>query len=220
MFEIEFLAELYYFFAPLEPIFAIGFIFICGFCTEFSRSPLKRGILALLAGFGVTAVTLLMMLFGMNEPIYFGILHLLGTCLVLSVIIKKLIKDIKSPIIPSALVILFLLFYNLPNGYFGIGNLTVMVPESIYELGFLFPLGFPSEGFMTGDYFPLFPWAFVFFGGMSMACYTKGRLPQFFAKSRIKPLSFIGRRSLLFYLVHQPVWYGIFYLFSICVSYK
>ena len=85
---IEFLADMYFFFLPLEPVFAAGFIFICGLCTNFSRSPLKRGALALAAGFAVTAVTLLMTLFGVNEPIYFGILHLLGLCLVLSAVLS------------------------------------------------------------------------------------------------------------------------------------
>lgn len=211
-FGIEFMAELYYFFEPLEPIFAAGFIFICGLCTKFSRSPLKRGVLALAVGFLVTAVTLLMTLFGINEPIYFGILHLLGSCLVLSSLLQKPLSNIKSPILPAALLLLFLLFYNLEYGYFGIGSLTVVVPDYIYELGFLFPLGFPPSGFMTGDYFPLIPWAFVFFCGVTFGNFINGKLPNAFEKSRLKPLSFIGKNALLFYLVHQPVWYGVFCL--------
>ena len=211
-FGIDFLADLYFFFEPLEPIFAAGFVFICGLCTKFSRSPLKRGILALAAGFTVTIVTLLMMLFGVYEPIYFGILHLLGVCLILAALIKRSPKNFSSPVIPSVLFILFLLFYNLPEGYFGIGSLTVMVPESVYELGFLFPLGFPPHDFMAGDYFPIIPWGLVFFCGVTFADVIKGKLPDFFVKKRIKPLSFIGRKALLFYLVHQPLWYGIFCL--------
>ena len=214
-FGIELLAEAYYFFEPLEPIFAAGFIFICGLCTKFSRSPLKRGALALAAGFAVTAVTLLMMLFGLNEPIYFGILQLLGVCLVLSAVLQKMLVKVKSFALPSALIILFLLFYNLPEGYFGIGNLTVTVPKFLYELGFLFPLGFPSGAFMSGDYFPIIPWSLVFFCGVTLANAINGKLPSFFEKSRIKPLSFIGRKALLFYLLHQPVWYGIFYLLKL-----
>ena len=214
-FGIEFMAELYYFFEPLEPVFAAGFIFICGLCTKFSRSPLKRGILALAAGFTVTAVTLLMTLFGVNEPIYFGILHLLGLCLVLSAVLKKPLSRARSPIIPSALFILFLLFYNLPDGYFGIGNLTVVVPQYVYDLGFLFPLGFPSSSFASGDYFPIIPWAIIFFCGATFGGVINGKLPMAFEKSRIKPLSFVGRNALLFYLVHQPIWYGIFYLLQL-----
>jgi uncharacterized membrane protein len=211
-FGIEFLADLYFFFLPLEPLFAAGFIFICGLCTNFSRSPLKRGVLALAAAFAVTAVTLLATLFGVNEPIYFGILHLLGLCLVLSAVLKKPLSKIKSPIVPSLLIILFLLFYNLPEGYFGIGSLTVEIPNSVYELGFLFPLGFPSQEFMSGDYFPIIPWAIVFFCGATFGNIIMGKLPQFFIKSRIKPFAFVGRNALLFYLIHQPLWYGIFYL--------
>jgi uncharacterized membrane protein len=211
-FGIEFLADIYFFFEPLEPIFAAGFIFICGLCTNFSRFPLKRGVLALIAAFAVTAVTLIMTFFGVNEPIYFGILHLLGVCLVLSAMLKKVLEKTGSPIIPSALFILFLLSYNLPEGYFGIGNLTVEVPNTVYELGFLFPLGFPPRYFSTGDYFPMIPWAIVFFCGATFGKTIKRKLPDFFEKSRIKPLSFMGRNALVFYLVHQPVWYGIFYL--------
>lgn len=214
-FGIDFLAELYFFFEPLEPIFAAGFVFICGLCTKFSRSPLKRGFLALLAAFSVTAVTLIMTFFGVYEPIYFGILHLLGSCLVLTAAVKRVACKLSSPFIPAALFILFLLFYNLPDGYFGIGSLTVTVPETFYELGFLFPLGFPPHDFMAGDYFPIIPWGLMFFCGVTFANFINGKLPDFFLKSRLKPLSFIGRKALLFYLVHQPVWYGIFYLLQI-----
>ena len=76
-----------------------------------------------------------------------------------------------------------------------------------------FPLGVITPGFYSADYFPIFPWMFVFFAGASIGLWAvRGKFPAFMAKSRLRPLAFVGRHALLIYILHQPVLYGLFSL--------
>ena len=62
----------------------------------------------------------------------------------------------------------------------------------------------------SADYFPLAPWAFVFFFGVWLGGPVReGKLPQWFYEVKIPVFPAIGRRTLLIYLLHQPVLYGI-----------
>ena len=54
------------------------FILLAGVSANFSHSNLKRGLRTLAIALGITAVTVLV-----NMPILFGVLHLLGSCMVL-----------------------------------------------------------------------------------------------------------------------------------------
>jgi uncharacterized membrane protein len=74
----------------------------------------------------------------------------------------------------------------------------------------LLPLGITPPGFMSVDYTPLFPWFGVVLIGMGTGSYLYAGgvrqfslrpLPDFF----VSPLSFLGRHSLVIYLVHQPI---------------
>ena len=68
------------------------------------------------------------------------------------------------------------------------------------------------------DYMPLLPWLGVFLIGclIGRVCYTERRslLPakNKTAKAITAPVEFVGRHSLIIYLVHQPIVYGIMYL--------
>jgi uncharacterized membrane protein len=75
---------------------------------------------------------------------------------------------------------------------------------------FLLPLGILPPGFTSVDYTPLFPWfGLVLIGlGLGSVLYTGGvrqfsfrPMPEFV----VEPLAFLGRHSLVIYLVHQPV---------------
>lgn len=80
----------------------------------------------------------------------------------------------------------------------------------IYGPWWLLPFGIYPAGFTSVDYTPLFPWFGVVLIGIGIGnfLYTGGvrqfavpRLPDLFSA----PLAFLGRHSLLIYLVHQPV---------------
>ena len=78
-------------------------------------------------------------------------------------------------------------------------------------MGFSFPwltvLGFAPYGFASSDYFPLFPNLGYFLLGavLGRALYAerKSLLPG--GNPPAKALQWMGRRSLLIYLLHQPI---------------
>ncbi|MEP1208739.1 MAG: heparan-alpha-glucosaminide N-acetyltransferase [Rhizobiaceae bacterium] len=92
--------------------------------------------------------------------------------------------------------------------------------SEIFSQPVLWWVGLASRAPQANDYVPMFPWlAAVLFG---IAC---ARLfLQFDIWTRIaaltvsrpieKPLSFIGRHSLVFYLVHQPILMGLVWTFT------
>ena len=78
-------------------------------------------------------------------------------------------------------------------------------------VGFSFPwltvLGFAPYGFASSDYFPLFPNLGYFLLGavLGRALYAekKSLLPR--ENPPAKALQWMGRKSLLIYLLHQPI---------------
>lgn len=211
-FDIKPLYDFFIFFEPAAPYFASAFILLCGFCCVWSHSNLKRGALALAVGFGVTAVTWAVTFIGINELIVFGVLHFLGLALIIdSFLDKPLAKVGRVPALIAAAVcfFLFLFTYDLPLGYLGFSG-NIRLPAELYRTNWFLFLGFTAPGFSAPDYFPLLPWLFMFFTGRFIGCATKGVLPETFKKSRVKPLAFLGRHSLMVYIVHQPIWFLIF----------
>ena len=79
-------------------------------------------------------------------------------------------------------------------------------------------LGFPMKGFFSTDYFSLFPWIFLFRAGTwmhrALADWKTNlfRHPVFYAQ--VPVLNWMGRHSLLVYLLHQPVLYLLISLLS------
>lgn len=62
----------------------------------------------------------------------------------------------------------------------------------------------------SADYFPIVPWGFAFFFGVLLGGPIRdGKLPEWFYAAKIPVLPAIGRKTLLIYLLHQPVLYGI-----------
>ena len=55
-----------------------SFIVISGVCARLSKRPLRRGLIVFAAALLVSAVTYLI-----GAPVYWGILHLLGVCMLL-----------------------------------------------------------------------------------------------------------------------------------------
>lgn len=207
--------RLFRFFMPVEPFFAGVFIFLCGLCCTLSHSNLKRGALLAVVAAGVSAV----MAVGFPEnAIWFGVLHLLAVCILLYALIHRVISRIPGWLGAAVCGVLLLLCWHLPvqyeNGFFGIRGLwEVAVPEQVTACAWLYPLGLGRIAGTQGDYFPLLPWVFCFFGGSFLGNYIH-RLPPILKRLHIPPLAFIGRHALLFYVVHQPIIYGVSFLVS------
>jgi len=186
----------------------ISFIFICGLCASFSRDLFKRGFLLNLCGLLITAVTVI---FSPSAAVYFGVLNLLGCSLLLLIPVKKMVSDKTWPMIEVITLFLFVLFRNVTKGYLGIGDrILYAVPFSFYESKWMVPFGFPYRGFYSSDYFPILPWFFLFLTGYCFSFYLKKT--EWLKKAltpKIPLLSFIGKHSLIIYMLHQPVLMGI-----------
>lgn len=194
---------------PVQPFIAGTFILVCGICCRFSRSNFKRGLRLLGAALLITLCTFGLTLFGINEIILFGVLHFLTVAILLFVLVEKPLNKIPPLLQIFIFIALFFVsagpLFGRPSGI-GAGRLLIPFPKT--DLFPLFILGFPSEAFVSADYFSLLPWLFLFLAGTAIGMYgLKGRFPAFFEKSNIVALQWIGRHSLLIYLLHQPIMY-------------
>lgn len=182
------------------------FIFLSGFCWPLGKHHLKRGLTVWLAGALVTVVTLV---FVPEDRVVFGVLTLLGTCMLLMIPLHGLLKRIKSLPVNIGLFLLSLFWFHvLYSVLFDIPAL----PENTPGGWLLTYLGFPTAYFYSTDYFPLLPWFFLFAAGYLFHGLTARLHWQEFGFLRLSlcPLAAaIGRRSLLIYMLHQPVLYGI-----------
>ena len=198
------------------------FIIISGFCMHFAREPIRNGAIVFLCGFIVTCVTLLAL---PEDPVYFCVLTLLGSSMILLGLLLHLIKKEKLPALSkidplwgfAVFAVLFVVTKQINSGVLNFGPLKVALPDALYGKGMnagfsnmhLTYLGFAQEGFYSSDYFSLMPWFFLFMAGY----FLYGMLSKHFDKKifdiKIQPLNWIGKHSLLIYLLHQPVLYGI-----------
>lgn len=211
---VNFCRELFDFFFPAQPFFAGLFIFICGISCNLSRSNLKRGLLlfgaAVLLSGVMWCATFWRMVTADNQ-IWFGVLHLLAVCILLYTILRPLLSHITPWLGLSVCAALFVLCYHVPasmGGFFGIRDLfTMAIPAAPTDHPLLYPLGLCPIS-PCGDYVPLLPWAFCFFGGTFVGVWaTRHKFPKWTYRNRFPALSVIGRHTLLIYLFHQPILY-------------
>lgn len=192
------------------------FIFLSGFCFSLGRAKLKRGLLVFGAGAIVSMVT---MLFMPAQCVRYGVLTLLGSCMLLLYFLEKILEKLPALVGMTISMFLFFLTRNVNEGYFGFEDFRLLkLPISLYEKNeFMTYLGFPYRGFYSTDYFSLIPWLFLFVSGYYFfkVCKQKEWL-GIFAKS--SPLSMvlqpIGKYSLWIYLLHQPVIYGVLWILA------
>ena len=235
------------------------FILLSGFCVPFSKRLLRRGLEVFSAGALVMLVTNLVL---PEDRVIFGVLTLIGSCMLMMVPVRKAAET--SATIPSSgdavhgpsardsatdsardsasgsnvaskkraviafavFAALFILFRDVNQGMIGTGLLhriipliplvTVRVPEFLYRNLFTAYLGFPAPGFYSTDYFALLPWAFLYLCGyeLHMIFRATGAIDAPILRKGFEPLAFLGRNSLLIYLLHQPVLYAFVLLYS------
>ncbi len=183
------------------------FILLSGFCWSMGRNHLKRGLLVFGGGLLVTAVTVAVM---PQNRVVFGVLTCIGSCMLLMTWLDRFLK--KVPCVAGLLVSigLFALTRNINRGFLGFESWNlVALPRSLYQNLFTAYLGMPSMGFFSTDYFSLVPWVFLFAAGYF--CYGLAReknwLDAPILKVKLPIFDWLGKRSLVVYLLHQPVLY-------------
>lgn len=197
----------------IEPIIAVTFVFLSGVCTKLSRSNLKRGAVLFAIALAVNVVT---EIFVPSIAIRFGVINLLSVCMILYGVFEDILKKV-NPILGMLLSFAaFMLTWGLNYRYIGLFAYKLFdIPDILYQTDFLFPLGFRNETFRSGDYFPMFPWVFMFTLGANFTELFDGKaLPETFYKKHSRVLSKAGKYSLIIYMVHQPVIFAVIYVFE------
>jgi uncharacterized membrane protein len=132
--------------------------------------------------------------------VIFGILHLIGASIILAYPFLRWNRWIS---LVAGLVVIALGIYVDP--------LVVTFPWLIW-------LGIKQAGVYMVDFYPLLPWfgislLGVFAGRMfypaGIRCFS---LPDWSGVRPVRGLRFLGRHSLLIYLVHQPILIGAFWV--------
>lgn len=208
-------------FSTIRDCMSGSLIFISGISCNFSRNNLKRGVRTLFIALLLSIVTFAVM---PSQTIVFGILHLLGMMMTLygigecAVGVPAAAFDKKKMYIRTGFMAVFMfLFFACRNIYYGrvaFGSAMVNMPTFLYggKNYFLYIMGFGQQLF-SADYYPVIPWGFLFLAGtMAGYVFKCKNLPGFLYKNFCRPLAFIGRHTMIIYLVHQPLLFGIFML--------
>lgn len=183
-----------------------AFIVLSGFCAAFGKHTLKRGCMLLGMGAMVSVATLFFM---PEEVILFGVLTLIGSCMVFVHVIKKWLNRIPVRVGLIVSFCLFIFTRNVNNGTVGICFVELAeLPRELYLNHFTAYLGFPHQSFWSTDYFSIIPWMFLFLSGFFLFGICGEKVLSVRWKG-IPILNLIGRQALLIYVFHQPVIYGL-----------
>ena len=205
-----------------------AFILLSGFCAALAGRPaaadgdgaapgsrprsrqLKRALLLLGAGLLVTIVSFF---FLPEQPIYFGILTFLGAAALVTLPLEDILHRVPAwaGLAGSALLFFVLRDLNFERlGFEGIQLATL--PGGWYRYGLPGTFfGFQEANLPMADYYSLLPWLFLFWTGYYACHLFPARLPDWFHWT-LRPFAWAGRHSLILYLVHQPVLYGLLVL--------
>ena len=168
------------------------FFLISGISVTLGRCPVKRGAQVFLCGFLCTGVTLGMYLLGFAGKgiiIYMGVLQCLGLCMMLWPLFRRC---------PDRALVALGLAMTIAGWY---------LRTQAFPFWLLTPLGFAPYGFTSSDYFPLLPnFGYFLLGAVVGKRAYAGRKSLF--PRETPPLGlfrWLGRHSLMIYLLHQPV---------------
>lgn len=181
----------------MQVLVAGTFIVLCGISSKFSRNNIKRGLILCAVSLAISLVTYI---FDKNLFVVFGIIHFLAfSTLFYGLIQSKLSYIHLNSIFPIAMLTAFVVFKNTISGVrFDIKGLSV--------------LGFTNTNFYSSDYFPILPWIFLFFFGVYFGKIIKeNRFPSWFYTAKCDILAYLGKKSLIIYVLHQPILLGITY---------
>lgn len=174
----------------------IFFFLLSGICVTLGSRPVRRGLVVFSCGMVCTAVTLGMYLLGLQDRgiiIYFGVLHCLGICMLLWPLMKKL------PVWALAAV-----------SAVGIVVGLCLQDRVLVDFPWLMPLGVLFPGFITSDYYPVFPYLGFFLAGAVLGRTVYRKQQTLFPKAdpqhpMLRFFIFWGKWSLPIYLLHQPL---------------
>jgi uncharacterized membrane protein len=167
---------------------------------EHGHSPpfkkyLKRGVFLFFLALVITLVT---WMYPHDGFILFGVIHCIGISIILSYFF---ISKPKISLFTGLLLLIIGIFFM---------NITI-------SNSYLFWLGLKTSSFYTLDYFPLLPWFGIVLIGLFIGQKIYLPLQRKYNAVQITPLpfralTFLGRNSLIIYIVHQPVLFAILFV--------
>lgn len=200
-------------FQVLHEIFLGLLILISGICCSFSRDPVRRGAVLFFMGSIFTIATDLFM---HDSVAVFGALSFFGVMMMLSGLAKPVLDKINPKILFVASMVLYIVTFDFPyeDGLLHLffTDIRLPLPENAQ---YSYTIGIMPKGFCSSDYFPLIPNGFLYIMGAALSRpIAEKKFPKFFyANIKMKTLNFIGRYSLWFYIIHQPILIGLLFLF-------
>ena len=208
-----------WFWSFIHPIIVVLFVSVSGMCCTFSRSNIKRGLKLLAATLVLVIGTCIATYcFGLYCLIIFNVLAVLTCGIFLYAFISFVEKKLKLK--PDVVNVIM----GLVGLYIVICGCDIHYMDYSTDSLLFLPMGFEISGMpWMADYMPLFPWLGVFLLGcvVGRTCY-KEKKTVFGGRGKVmkavaRPIEFIGRHSLIIYLAHQPVIYGILYVIFLLI---
>jgi uncharacterized membrane protein len=174
-------------------VYSIGMLFflLVGVSLTLSYSKRKNLFWELKRGLKIFGIGLLITLVTWIYPregfILFGALHSIGIGIILGSYFLRF--RYLNLIVGTIFILIGIILKNLT-----------------FDFNWLLWAGFKPSGFYTLDYFPLFPWFGVILLGIFIGKGLENKTPGLLSKNMlINSLCFLGRHSLIIYLVHQPI---------------
>ena len=208
-----------WFWSFVHPVIVVLFVGVSGICSTFSRNNAKRGLKILAATLALNIGTLIIYkVTGIPCLIIFNVLSVLTCGIFIYALIAFIEKKTKAnPNVANVIM-------GLAGLYIVIVGCNIHYMDNASDLLFFLPVGFDIAGTPPmADYMPLFPWLGVFLLGcvIGRTCY-KDKKTLFAGKGKVmsavaRPVEFIGRHSLIIYLAHQPVIYGLLFVIILLV---
>ena len=192
----------------LAQLIGISFITIAGISSRLlslsnsCKSKIVKRILKLMTI--SIAISILTFILDKSSFIFVGILHFLSVCSIISLILIKIKSNLQ----------LFFIF--LASSLISISGMTFNIP-------FIFSwLGFNKQPPLTNDFYPIIPWiTFYFFGFLLGGIINKIPNKKYKNLSNTDPqlgivlklIEYVGQKSLIIYILHQPILFSLFFLF-------
>ena len=157
------------------------FILLAGFSWHLGKKHMKRGLWAFGGGVVISLVTAIVL---PNDRVRYGVLTLIGSCILIWILLDKVLKKIPAGVGVSVSFVLFLILRSWTKQ----DPIQLSLSDNLLNVTWLKSvlayIGFPQAGFSSTDYFPLLPWIFLFATGYFLYSFLqeKGLINRLFGK--------------------------------------
>ncbi len=190
------------------------FLLVSGISYTFSRNNLLRASRFVIVALLITLATYLIQITtGQRMLIIFGIIHMYAFSTLITFLFRRLWNDDRFIFVVASIIIAI-----------GIYNRFWILPEfaDTFSLKILPQMLYGSKGF-GADYFALIPYTgIIMLGTVIGNIYYKNRtsLVPSVKISEKNIVMFAGRKSLIIFLTHQFVLFGLLYIIGLIFGYR